>query len=496
MKRNLIFTIIILAGAINACTDLEEYPYGFYSDKNFYQNPREADIAMMYAYSAFNYNEYRRGYFDLGDMPSETMDNKPGENQNGRNELEGWTVTSNTEGLNNYFKQSYIVINRSNAVIENLEGISFDETEKNQIIGEALFLRSWNHFNLVRLFGAVPIRTSMVAEVSQAQSELSSIQDVYAQIIGDLEDAEEKMTVRRRFGRVDKVAAQGLMAKVYLTLASSKETGVPRYDWVSSAGDMYSKAAEWAGKVVNDQSEYGLDTSITHIFDVNEADGPEHIFFLSNDRSRPTGNGAIENMFMVHNGYNPYYFKNPDGSLDLQYFGWEVYRVNPDFFATFPAGDKRVSYMYTDKIYDETGAEVTRSSDWIICRKYCDPEYVGYELNNSKPLFMRFSDIALIYAEAVGATSEGYKWVNAIRNRSGLADLTTGLSDADFREAVFLERGWELNFEGHRLYDLRRTRKVVDKVGNVDYAYFYPIPQEEIELNPNISADPEKKTLR
>ena len=496
MKNCLIYICIILSVILVGCTDLEEYPYGFYSDKNFYQNPEEAEIALLYAYQAFNFNEYRRGYFDVTDLPTEIMDLKSGELQNGRTELDSWNVSSLTEGLNNIFKYSYIGINRANAVIENLQDIIFDETEKNQLIGEALFLRSWHTFMLVRLFGEIPLRTKMVSEVTDVEIGLSGIEEIYNRLIIDLEDAEDKMQIRRALGRADKVAAQSLLSKVYLTIASSAATGVPRYDWVINTDSMYSKAAEWAGKVINDQSEYGLDTDISNIYNVDEWNGPEHIFLLASDRSIPTGTAGVMDMFLPNNGYHPFYFENSDGSFSRSDYGWEVYRTNPDYFETFPPNDKRASQLYTNKIYDEFGAEITWSG-WIICRKYTDSDPDSeWNRNSTRPFFLRFSDIALVYAEAEGPTAEGYAMVDTIRSRAGLPDLTPGLSVEEFRSAVFDERCWELNFEGHRLFELRRTHKVVEKLGNVDYAYFYPLPQEEVDLNPNITEDPEKRSLK
>lgn len=496
MKKRTIVISILLAVLFNGCTDLEEHPYGFYSDKNFYQNPAEAEIAMLYAYNAFDFNEYRRGYFDITDLPTETMDLKSGELQNGRTELDTWNVSSLTEGLNNIFKYSYIGINRANAVIENLQNIEFDELERNHLIGEALFLRSWHTFMLVRLFGEIPLRTKMVAEITDVEASLASIEDIYTTLIKDLKEAENKMQIRRSLGRADKIAAQSLLSKVYLTIASSANSGTPRFEWVSSVTEMYTEAAVWAGKVIEEQSEYGFDPDIQHIYDVDAWNGPEHIFLLGSDRSKPTGVAGISDMFNSYNNGLPYYFKNEDGTLSRTDYGWEVYKTNPDFFATFSPNDKRASKLYADQIYDEFGEEILWTS-WIICRKYTDsdPE-AEWNRNSARPFFIRYSDIALVYAEAVGPTPEGYAMVNYIRNRAGLTDLSPGLSVEDFRTAIFQERTWELNFEGHRLFELRRTHSVIETLGNVDYAYYYPLPQEEVDLNPNIDVDPEKQFLR
>jgi hypothetical protein len=496
MKKKNWLLLTIAAVFLGSCVNLDEYPYGFFSDKNFYNTPEEADNAMMYAYNAFNYNEYRRGYFDVSDLPTEMMDLKSGETQEGRREIKTWTVTPLTEGLNNFYKYSYVGINRSNAVIDNLAHIDFNEADKNQLLGEALFLRSYHLFTLTRLFGEVPIRTTMVSQVSDTRTNLGTLEEIYTRLITDLEKADELMVVNRRHGRGDKIAAQSLLSKVYLTLASSKSSGSPKFEWVTDADAMYSKAALWAGKVVNDQSEYGLDLSLNDIYNVDKWNGPEHIFFMSGDRTKTTGSAGMTDMFMPNNSYNAFYFKNEKNELYKSVWGWEVYRMNAGFYSTFEAGDKRATLLFTNKIYSANGTAIPRAP-WIICTKYVDSSPTAtWSINSTRPLFLRFSDVALVYAEASGATTEGYLWVNKIRNRAGLADLTSGLSNEDFRKAVLLERAHELAFEGHRLFELRRSHKIVEVLGDKEYAYFYPLPQEEIDMNPNITEDPDKKTLR
>ena len=126
-------------------------------------------------------------------------------------------------------------------------------------------------------------------------------------------------------------------------------------------------------------------------------------------------------------------------------------------------------------------------------RKYVDPEFEGQK-SSAKPYLMRFSDVALIYAEAVGPTTEGYYWLNKIRTRAGLGGATAGLGVSDFRDAVVQERAWEFAFEGQRLYDLRRKAMVTTKdpkaAGITEAkAAYYPIPQLEIDLNPNASSN-------
>jgi hypothetical protein len=499
MKSKIIFLIAILGVVAFSC-DLSEEPFGFYSDENFYQTQTDAESALMYAYNALTYIEYTRGITSIGDLPTQTTDLKPDEGVDAQ-EMNDWTAGSTNETLMNYFKYCYIAINRANAVLENVEGTSFNEEIKNRILGEAYTLRAWSYFNLVRVYGVVPIQEEMVQTISQTTPSMTgSLDEVYDFMISDLRKAVSLFDVDQRVGRLDKAGAWSILAKVYLTIASSKDNGVLKYaDMSKDAGQMYDSAAFFAEKVLYEQSEYSLDPDLLNIYDVENPDGPEHIFILSHDRTgQDEGNySKTPLMFLPWGDGAPYYLQFPDGTLVYTTNGWEVYRVNNAFVDTYEDGDLRKTALLHDEIYNEAGEE-TGSVDGgkipsLFCVKYLDPDFVGQK-TSAKPYLIRFSDIALTYAEAVGPTAEGYEWLNKIRNRAGLSDATPGMSAGDFRESVIQERSWEFAYEGQYLYDLRRTKSVLTKVPKAisagiseEVATFYPIPQREIDLNPNIS---------
>lgn len=493
-----IYLFFITLGFIAASCDVSEEPYGFYSDQNFYKTQADAEAALMYAYNSLTYLEYTRGITNIGDLPTETTDLKPDEGADAQ-ELNRWTVNSTNEALMNYFKYCYIAINRANAVLENVSGSSFIPEVKNRILGEAYMLRAWSYFNLIRVFGKVPLQKSMVKTVSQTTPEIAkSLDEVYEFIFADLRTASSLLEVQRRVGRLDKVAAWSVLAKAYLTVASSKENKVSQYiDMQVDSKAMYDSAAFYAHKVLYDQTEYKLDPSISNIFDVDKPDGSEHIFILNMDRTgQNEGNySKTPLMFMPWGDGSPFYIKKADGTLVYTTNGWEVYRVADAFANTFASNDKRRIELLHDKIYDkdgkETGSVASGKLKGIFSTKYLDPKFVGQK-TSAKPFLIRFSDVALIYAEAVGPTIEGYKWINDIRNRSGITPLPEGMSAEYFRKAVIQERAWELAFEGNRLYDLRRTASVVSTVPEAKsaglteaQAAFYSIPQQEIDLNPN-----------
>lgn len=496
MKTKILSLLLIFGLLLSSC-DLKEKPYGFYSEDNFYQTPADAEASLMYAYNALTFLEYSRGIFYIGEVASETCDIKAGEAY-GSQQLNSWTADATNETLTYYFKYCYIAINRANAVIENVSKSSFEPVIKNKLLGEAYFLRAYNYFNLVKVYGLVPLQRNMVKNISQASPEMAkNLDDVYNFILSDLKTSETLLNVSRNVGRADKVAAQAMLAKAYLTIASSKESGVPKYaDMTKNVQTMYDSSAFYAHKVLYDQNEYSLDPDLTHIYDVNAPEGPEHIFIMSMDRTgQNEGNySKIAMMFQPWVDGVPFYIKNPDGTLTYTTNGWEVFTTTDAFYNSFAASDKRKTELLVTKVYNAAGevaGTLGKNFSYAFTRKYVDSKFIGQK-SSAKPYLIRFSDVALIYAEASGPSAEGYNWLQKIRSRANLLPVATGMSAADFRKTVVQERAWELAFEGQRLYDLRRKGIVTTTdpraaaAGITEAAAaFYPIPQMEIDLNPS-----------
>lgn len=308
--------------------------------------------------------------------------------------------------------------------------------------------------------------------------------------------ADNLLEVNKVFGRADKVAAQSLMAKAYLTIASSKEHNVHRYtEMRREPRIMYDSAAYWAGKVVRDyKNVYDFDTNLRDIYDVDKPTGPEHIFIMPIDRSgTQEGNySKLPLLFLPSNNSVPFYIRYGNGDLQrANGNGWGVFLCNDEFVETqFSTTDKRRTELIHRDIYDASGNPIVPNQvKGYFSSKYVDPDFIG-ERTSARPYLIRFSDIALVYAEAAGPEA-GLAYVNRIRERAGVTPLPSGMTTDKFREAVIKERALELAFEGNRLYDLRRTASVTTTdikaagLSEAEAAY-YPIPQREIDLNPNL----------
>jgi hypothetical protein len=490
--------ILMLAGALLlAACSLDETPYGFYSEENFYKSADDAEAALMYAYGDLTYLEYSRSVFFLGDMPTEELTTKSdasAENQ----DLNNWKVDNfktNTT-LQNFFKYAFIGVNRANGVIQNVGNASFDKSRRDQILGEAYFLRAWNYFNLVRNFGLVPIHTTMVDELNETSAPLAQdLDQEYDLILNDCRNAAALLPVYAApvLGRTDRVAAQSLAAKAYLYIASAKENGVKLYrDMKRDVEEMYDSAAYYAGEVVNNQTTYGFVPNLLDIYDVDKANGKENIFLMSMDRTGISEGqySKISKMFIPYIDGATIYLKQGDSNNFIpSHDGWGEYKTTQTFYNSYDANDKRKTELIVNKVYradHSVLAEYPGKLPYPFCRKYIDPHFDG-DKTSTRPILIRFSDIALIYAEAAGPTQKSYELVNYIRKRAGLGELMPGLNKADFRKAVINERKFEMAFEGDYMYDLRRTNRIqsipeAQSLGE-DQTAFYPIPQAEINLN-------------
>lgn len=482
-----------------SCESLDVEPYGFYSDENFYKTVEDAEASILYAYDALTLVSYAPVTYYLAELSTDNCVVKPDEGADAQ-AFVNWEVSSQNQLLLQYYRSAYIAINRANAVIQNVEGKGFNPADERRLLGEAYFLRAWNHFNIVRAFGLAPIQKSLIDQLDETTASLpANMQEVYSFLIDDLTKAIDYLEVNRVTGRADQVAAQALLAKVYLFAASAKESGVPKYEGLTeSADNLYNKAAEYAGYVLNDQSEYKHDADLQNIYNIEVPNGPEHIFIMSMDRTgtQEGDYSKLSKYFIPWIDGAAVYLKNTDGSLWKTHDGWSVFQSTTDLLGSYEATDKRLTDLIVSEIFDESGNAIGTVENGVIAypftRKYIDPNFEG-DKTSTRPYLLRYSDVQLIYAEAT-ANEAGLAEYNEIRRRAGVEELTSlsGLSTADFRNLVIEERQRELAFEGDRLWDLRRKNIVQQNVTQAaglspEAAAFFPIPQREIDLNPNIN---------
>ena len=348
-----------------------------------------------------------------------------------------------------------------------------DTDLKNRLIAEAKFMRGFYYFNLVRLFGGVPLVTKETTSLNDLAVARASVDEVYQQVIQDFTEAEAVLPATYGAGdrgRATKGAAKAFLAKVYLT----------RQEWPKAS----AKAKE-----VMDMGVYDLWANYADVFAIANKNGKEAIFEV-----QALGGGVGEGSFMQ--GYMRPNFDRVNG---VSGFGDDP--VTENLYRTYRADDKRRNINL--RLYTATGTPAAPASVAFPCYvyKYLDPTATANgEGSNNFPV-LRYADVVLMYAEALNeqaaASTEAYANVNRIRSRAGIPNLTPNLTQAQFRDSLLLERRLELAFEGHRWFDLSRRKKLIEalKIQNPsikveEYHYLYPIPQTERDSNPKLSQNP------
>ncbi|TLV02299.1 RagB/SusD family nutrient uptake outer membrane protein [Dyadobacter luticola] len=468
--------LYILLGifSFTSCTDLNENPSSLITSEQFYKTESDAIAAVTSVYNAALNNGGLTMYNRLVHLAFEIMSDDA---------IAGLRVTNadvrtisvlahstTNDRVDELWKESYAAIIRANIAIERIPQIDMDPTLRTRLVNESKFLRALMYFNLVRLWGDVPLivleNTSLGKDAIQVSR--TPKEEVYQQIIKDLTDAEALPTSfsGADAGRATGGAAKSILAKVYLT----------RQEW--------DKAAAKSLEVINGPYGYDLFENFADVFNVATKNGKEHIFsaqFKSNVNGQ--GNRLASSA-------------TPVGIPGVAAAGTD--EPHPDAYALYSATDKRRDVtFFTSLVSPTTGKEVTFPPRFY---KYFDPAQIGNPTESAKNVpVIRFAEILLIYAEAVneskGPTADAYAAINRVRKRAGLANLA-GLTKDTFREAIYLERRLELMFEFQRWFDLVRTRRMIDalhKAGKTNAAekhYLHPIPQREMDLNPKLVQNP------
>ncbi|MBD0400298.1 RagB/SusD family nutrient uptake outer membrane protein [Flammeovirga sp. EKP202] len=498
--------IILSAAATLAFTgcSLTEEPKGFLSNENFYKSAADGESALAYVYSVNTDIEYYSRHFIIAtEVPTETLTIKPdaGADQHALDRLE---VLNNNQIVEDMWRYPYLGINRANAVIQNVPDIpDMDETRRAEVIGEAKFLRALHYFNLVRFFGDVVIREEQVSSKDQVNKGISSMEEVYDFLLKDLTEAEAVLSTQRAYGRANKTAVWALLSKVYLQLASAKNTGVTGYEWVSNADENYTMAADYAKKVLQEQSEFTFENDLMETWNVsNRTTAKEQIFVAASDR-----NGLIEGEYTkLPMLFMPWAEGVPEiilpNGTSIPGGGWEHLWIEDDFVANYDENDRRGSLeMIVNKVTLPGAGDNGEDRELVypggglqstFPMKFLDPDMVGQQATCDTPI-LRYTDIMMVYCEALGPNAETYALMDQIRGRAGLSPLAGGMSLQEFREYILEERGRELAFEGKRLFDLRRTNSMERVLGGeygkpmTSGVYYFDIPLIEVDTNPEIN---------
>ncbi|ANW96382.1 hypothetical protein AXE80_08870 [Wenyingzhuangia fucanilytica] len=528
--------------SFSSCGDfLDEEPPTFISGENYYKTAGDARTGVDGAYESLN-NIYSR-WWPIIDVYTDDLVTRT-QGNSATNDFGTHTVTASNSLFEGYgmYTIYWTGIARANNVLAYVPDIEMDETEKNIILGEARALRAFFYYNLARAYGDLPLIVNAVTTESDFMKPRSSVDDIYNQIIiPDLKFAENNCRDGLHDGHISKWTAKLILSEVYLTRAGWRRTSQGTF--VQGDQSNWALARDKAKEVI-DNSPHGLNkdevingANVTPAYgvawDKNNVFSKESMLeiayvgvagsgsWLSRECS-PSSNGAS---YWGAGGNQPLLGEGNTGtvSVGLRFPGRPpgvgTYIPTPDLYDAFESGDERRDWSIMTRYDTSDGAS-------YVCqptmRKFVDIDYflgldgTSFQYTNANTILYRYADALLIYAEAQNEADNGpnvdaYNAVNEIRNRAGLGDLTAGLSQVDFREAVWKERRCEFNGESKRKFDLIRTNRLATETATInilwtsaqgslavyrncysavngsipwpDNEWLWPIPQSEIELN-------------
>jgi hypothetical protein len=484
MKARYILFVITAAYATTGCSpDLDVAPLNEVTTSTFYKTESDAISAINAAYAPLQ--DMYGAQFNAETILTPTTvaaDDGIPFLQGNSNRIALWSynfipANSWTAGP---WGVSYLSIQRANVVLQRVPGIAMDEGLKKRILSEARFLRAFHYFNLVRFYGGVPLVSTETATLSGLQVPKASVDEVYEFIINDLKVAENELPLSypaSQVGRATQGAAKGLLAKVYLTRAGN------------TASPYWALAAAKAKEVI-DLGIYDLYEDYAEVFMVSSRGGKENIFEIT----------YVKDVL----GQSHATYWAPRGAPIVPSNGFGTIRVSKSLWDGFLPGDKRRDASFLTSYTNPTTRQVVTLSvenpDFaraVSFWKLADPTSLVFSGGAKSFPYMRFAEILLIYAEALneagGPTPEAYAALNRVRRRAGFTEPVAGLSQSEFRDKVLQERRLELNFEGHRWFDLVRRERLVDAVMAETsfnrnpqiqpHHILFPIPQREIDIN-------------
>jgi hypothetical protein len=421
-------------------------------------------------------------------------------------DMENFKTNSNNGLLLDLYRAQYQGIARCNLAISQIPLMQTDSvmtsSVQNRLVGELEFLRAMYYFRLVRVFGGVPKVTAPVFSSSEWKQPRATKDEIYAQIITDLQDANAKLWKKSQYnstdlGRATKGAAQAMLLKSNLY------------------NHNYADAKRWGDSIMV-SNEYNLVPKYADNFSLAGENGPESVFEIQymEDPTSDYGNGDG----FTRGTFTVILTRSRSSKLGG---GWGFNKPTQNLYSEYETGDPRRDAT----ILNPTDAQIeTPAQEIYLGSRYLNRKYSLLNADNSViqlahatrgPInnkVIRYADVLLMYAEAcceTGALAQAKNALETVRSRSrGTAAIlpafpygSYGDNQTDLRKAIRHERRVELAMEGHRWFDLCRwgvAKQVMDayKAGESADAQaqmapfiegkheLMPIPAKEIDLNP------------
>jgi hypothetical protein len=482
MKAKYKIALVSLCMGFSSCSNdfLDLKPKTQLAADEYFQTAEQFEAALSGAYSTLQEGNLYGNWYVFAEIPADNTRNQLSGSVTDQDEFDKFYLRTTNPYLANLWTMSYRGINRVNTLLGRIDNVTMDKTLSSRYKLEGKFLRALFYFNLVRVYGDVPL---VLTELSIADSYnllREPKENVYQQIIVDLKEAEglpASYTGTEDIGRATSGAARAILGEVYLTLHKYQEAETTLAEIVNSG--TYALLENTAGSLnINGYAS---------AFDPNNHNSKEAVFEVQYKKGGfSEGNGFPNNYAPENSGTNVISVGSTGGNnipeMDI-YDAYENGDLRRDFSMSLGYNDSR------------------KDGEWVESRyikKFFDIPYQSGDNNNNYPVY-RYADILLMYAEALnqnGKTAQACTCLNQVRRR-GFGYQTTETSPQDisttdknqFFLAVEQERRVELAFEGHRWFDLIRTDRALEVMASKGFKLnatnlTCPIPQKQIDVNP------------
>jgi tetratricopeptide (TPR) repeat protein len=474
MKKYLFYLLIALVPA--SCSDfLDLQPEFQVSESGFYKTPEDFETALIGNYA--DLQVYNLPLIYLGDLTTDNAEIQWTSPTVSEVEADEVNFTPANGFLNTVWNTCFSTISGSNNILSRIDALDFNETVKNQLKGESLFLRAYSYFNLVRIFGDLPIVEVPFRSPNEIQAfdmSRKPASEVYELIISDLTEAATLLEGVEGLSksRASTGAARTVLGKVYLALK--------RYDQAAAVL-----------KEVIDSQEYSLVTDYNKLFTNGNEGLAESIFEIE----YLAGNVGEGNSFS--GTFTPARFDMAIFPGNMQGSGRIL--PTPDMASAYESDDLRRPASIGDSVLLVTG----NYEDDLYGLKFVDFTTGIQGDGGINFTALRYADVLLMYAEALnegGGTEDPHTYLNIVRERADLLPLS-GLTKEQFALALEQERRVEFFLEGHRWFDLVRTGRLEDVMDAyfqnegltfsvAAHEWIMPIPLREIDIDPDLEQNP------
>ena len=472
MKSTTLLAASLLALALGSCNKdfVEIPPQTAISSTTFYKTQDDFTQAVNGTYAGLR-SLYSDAYV-MGEMRSDNTHyvfksgDRGGQNVQ-REQIADFLEDPTNTYIANKWNSSYNIIARANQILAQIDAASFDATVKDNLKGQALFLRAFAYYQLVRYFGDVPLHLKPVTTIEETTLPKTAAAEIYTQIITDAKDAAALLPLKaaQEKGRVTSGSAKTLLGYVYLTQKQYASAETILREVVSSG--QYALLPDYA-------SVYALanKNSAESVFEVQYQQGTQglqsnfaYIFIPALTNTQPITGVTPSNNQLVG--------------------GWNT--PTDDLISSYEAGDKRKDASI--------GYYTVSGVSYPYVKKYLHAHALYNNTDDNWPVY-RYADVLLLLAESLneqGKSADALPFLNQVRTRAGLA-ATTAAGQTALRDVIAHERRVELAFENHRWLDLVRTGKAIEvmtaygaKVKANPQKYYYPLGSGALSQSYNVT---------